>query len=88
MPNHKSSKKRVLQTEKKNLINRMNRSRVRTAIKSLRSTFTAKDAAGSKDLLPKTVSIIDKMVNKGIMKKNTAARHKSRLTRHVSELVG
>lgn len=65
----------------------MNRSRVRTAIKRLRATFKAKDSAVSQELLPKTVSIIDKMVNKGIMKKNAAARHKSRLTRHVSELV-
>jgi ribosomal protein S20 len=37
-------------------------------------------------LLATTVSLIDKAVNKGIIHKNTAARYKSRLTRHVSEL--
>jgi ribosomal protein S20 len=36
--------------------------------------------------LTPTVSLIDKAVNKGIIHKNTAARYKSRLTRHVSEL--
>ena len=84
MPNHKSAEKRVRQTERKNKVNRMNRSRVRTAIKKLRSALKLKDATQSQELLPTTVSLIDKMVNKGIMHRNTAARHKSRLTAHVN----
>lgn len=84
MPNHKSAEKRVRQTERKNKVNRMNRSRVRTAIKKLRKALKVKDATQSQELLPNTVSLIDKMVNKGIMHRNTAARHKSRLTGHVN----
>ena len=84
MPNHKSAEKRVRQTERKNKVNRMNRSRVRTAIKKLRKALKIKDATQSQELLPNTVSLIDKMVNKGIMHRNTAARHKSRLTAHVN----
>lgn len=84
MPNHKSAIKRVRQNEKKRLVNRANRSTVRTEIKKLRSAISAGDKAQSQELLSGTVSAIDKAVNKGILHKNTAARYKSRLTGHVN----
>ena len=86
MANHKSAEKRVRQTAKRNEINRSNRSRVRTQIKKLRAAVAAGDKAQSGELLAPTVSVIDKMVNKGLIHKNTAARYKSRLTKHVAEL--
>jgi small subunit ribosomal protein S20 len=86
MPNHKSAKKRVRQTVKKNLVNRSNRSSLRTAIKKLREAFGGGNVEASNALLSPTVSTIDKMVNKGIIHKNTAARYKSRLTSHVNAL--
>jgi len=86
MANHKSAEKRVRQNIKRNAINRSNRNRVRTQIKKLRTALTAHDKSVSGELLSPTVSLIDKAVNKGIIHKNTAARYKSRLTRHVSEL--
>ncbi|MFN6963297.1 MAG: 30S ribosomal protein S20 [Pyrinomonadaceae bacterium] len=86
MANHKSAEKRVRQTLKRNEINRRNRSRLRTQIKKLRSAISGHDAAASGEQLAPTVSIIDKMVNKGIIHRNTAARYKARLTRHVNEL--
>jgi small subunit ribosomal protein S20 len=86
MPNHKSAEKRVRQTQRKNEVNRNNRSRLRTEIKKLKSAILHKDAAQSQELLPTTVSIIDKMVNKGVLHRNTAARYKSRLTSHVNKL--
>ena len=86
MPNHKSAEKRVRQNEKRRNINRSNRSRVRTQIKSLRAAFTAGDKNLSQELLNSTVSVIDKAVNKGLLHKNTAARYKSRLTAHVNEI--
>jgi small subunit ribosomal protein S20 len=86
MANHKSAEKRVRQTAKRNEINRSNRSRVRTQIKKLRAAVTAGDKTQSGGLLAPTVSIIDKMVNKGLIHKNTAARYKSRLTKHVAEI--
>lgn len=86
MANHKSAEKRVRQNEKRNLINRANRSKVRTQIKKLRSALSHSDKAGATELLNPTVSLIDKMVNKGIIHRNTAARYKSRLTKHVAEL--
>jgi small subunit ribosomal protein S20 len=86
MANHKSAEKRVRQNAKRNEINRSNRSKLRTQIKKLRASIAGHDKAGSNELLNPTVSLIDKAVNKGIIHKNTAARYKSRLTKHVSEL--
>jgi small subunit ribosomal protein S20 len=86
MANHKSAEKRVRQNLKRNAINRSNRSKLRTQIKKLRSALSEADKGSSTELLNPTVSLIDKAVNKGIIHKNTAARYKSRLTKHVSEL--
>lgn len=85
MPNHKSAEKRVRQNEKRRKINRSNRTRVRTSIRSLRGALTSGDAATAKELLPDTVSTIDRAVQKGVLHKNAAARHKSRLTRAASQ---
>jgi small subunit ribosomal protein S20 len=86
MANHKSAEKRVRQNAKRNEINRSNRSKLRTQIKKLRGVLAATDKKQSNELLNPTVSLIDKAVNKGLIHKNTAARYKSRLTKHVSEL--
>ena len=86
MPNHKSAKKRVRQTERRNEVNRRNRSRLRTEIKKLRGSLSAKNEQNSQESLPTTVSMIDKMVGKGIIHRNTAARLKSRLTKHVNAM--
>lgn len=86
MANHKSAEKRIRQNEKRNTINRANRSKLRTQIKKLRTALGAHDKAASGETLGATISLIDKAVNKGIIHKNTAARHKSRLTKHVNEL--
>ena len=84
MPNHKSAEKRVRQSERRRLINRANRSRLRTAMKELRSGLEkgGKEAA---ELLPKTISEIDKAVQKGVLHRNAAARQKSRLTTRVNQ---
>lgn len=82
MPNHKSAEKRVRQNEKRRQINRSNRTRLRTAIKKLRSEL---GGAGAAELLPQTISTIDKAVQKGVLHRNAAARYKSRLTLNVNE---
>ena len=86
MANHKSAEKRVRQNAKRNEINRSNRSKLRTSIKKLRTAVAGSDRTASTELLYPTVSLIDKAVNKGIIHKNTAARYKSRLTKHVNGL--
>jgi small subunit ribosomal protein S20 len=86
MANHKSAEKRIRQNEKRKEINRSNRSKLRTSIKKLRAAVAGSDKIASTELLFPTVSLIDKAVNKGIIHKNTAARYKSRLTKHVNGL--
>jgi len=86
MANHKSALKRVRQNAKRNEINRGNRSKVRTQIKKLRAAIAGNDKTAGNELLSPTVSVIDKAVSKGIIHKNTGARYKSRLTKHVAEL--
>ncbi|MGQ0541146.1 MAG: 30S ribosomal protein S20 [Blastocatellia bacterium] len=86
MANHKSAEKRVRQNAKRNEINRSNRSKLRTQIKKLRTAVAHSEKKESTELLNPTISLIDKAVNKGLIHRNTAARHKSRLTKHVAEI--
>ena len=85
MPNHKSADKRMRQSEARRAINRSNRTRVRSQIRKLRAAITTGNAGELGELLPATVSLIDKAVQKGALHKNAAARHKSRLTAAVTQ---
>jgi small subunit ribosomal protein S20 len=80
MPNHKSSEKRVRQSEKRRLINRSNRTKVRTYIKKVRTALDSGNTDEIQQVLPAAISVIDKSVHKGVLHKNAAARYKSRLT--------
>jgi small subunit ribosomal protein S20 len=84
VPNHKSAEKRVRQNERRRLVNRSNRTRLRSSIKDLRVAMDG-DAKQTVELLPKTISEIDKAVQKGVLHRNAAARHKSRLTVRVNQ---
>jgi small subunit ribosomal protein S20 len=85
MPNHKSAEKRVRQNERRRVVNRSNRTRLRSSVKELRSALDG-DVKQAATLLPKTVSEIDKAVQKGVLHRNAAARHKSRLTVRVNQV--
>jgi len=88
MPNHKSAEKRMRQNEKRRLVNRNNRGRLRTGIKKLRAALEGGDAGAVQTLLPDTISLIDKAVQKGVLHRNAAARHKSRLTVRANKAAG
>jgi small subunit ribosomal protein S20 len=60
--------------------NRTLRSKLRTALKAIRSSLDAKDVTAAKAALSQTVSLVDKMATKGIIHSNTAGRYKSRLS--------
>jgi small subunit ribosomal protein S20 len=66
--------------------NRELRSKLRTALKGIRSALDSKDADGAKAAFSVTVSIVDKMAAKRIIHRNTAARHKSRLSASLTRL--
>jgi small subunit ribosomal protein S20 len=84
MANHKSAEKRIRQNEKRRAINRANRSAMRTEIKKLRSALALGDAERANELLPGVISIIDRSIQKGVIHRNAAARHKSRLSLRVA----
>lgn len=86
MPKHKSAEKRDRQNNRRNAINTANRTRLRSQIKRLRTMIASGDAQQAQSLLPKTISLLDQAVQKGVLHQNTAARHKSRLTSHVNKL--
>ncbi len=86
MPNHKSAEKRDRQNVRRNAINAASRTRLRSSLKKLRAAIAAGNASQAQSLLPETISIIDKSVQKGVLHRNTAARHKARLTMHVNGL--
>jgi small subunit ribosomal protein S20 len=85
MPNHKSAEKRVRQNEKRRDTNRSNKGRLRTSIKKLRAALSTGDANTVQEMLPATISTIDKAVQKGVLHRNAAARYKSRLTTRVNQ---
>jgi small subunit ribosomal protein S20 len=85
MPNHKSAEKRDRQNARRNSMNTASRSRLRGQIRKLRAALAAGQTDEINALLPETISIIDKAVQKGVIHRNAAARHKSRLTVHVNE---
>jgi small subunit ribosomal protein S20 len=64
----------------------MNRHRLKTQLKKLRAAITGGKAADAKTLLPETLGVIDRSVQKGVIKKNTARRYKSRLAKRISAL--
>ena len=86
MPNHKSAEKRDRQNERRKAVNIASRTRLRSQIKRLSLLLAKGQADEAIALLPATISVIDKSVQKGVLHQNTAARHKARLTMRVNEL--
>ena len=83
MANHKSSIKRIRANEKKRLRNRYYHKTTRNAIKKLR-LLTDKNEAVS--MLPKVVSMIERLAKKDVIHKNKAANLKSKLSKHVAAI--
>jgi len=75
----KSVLKRAAQAHQRAEVNRANRTRVRTAIRRLRTAIAAGDATAAANLLHPTVSAIDAAIAKGVLHENTGNRYKSRL---------
>jgi small subunit ribosomal protein S20 len=67
------------QADRRTEFNRKNKTRLRHAIREMRKVLTGKDAKAASDMLPKVFSVIDRSAKGGIIKKNTAARYKSKL---------
>ena len=83
MAHHKSAKKRIRSSERKREINKAVTSRIKTSTKKV---LSSKDKEEAEKLYKEAVSVIDRNVDKGKIHKNTAARKKSQLTRHLNSL--
>jgi small subunit ribosomal protein S20 len=80
MANTVSSLKRIRVAERRTAINRLRKTRLRHQIRAMRRLLDKKDAEGAGKVVPATFSLVDRAAKWGIIKENTAARYKSRLT--------
>ncbi len=86
MANSPQSKKRARQAVKRRAHNASLRSMVRTYVKKVVAAIGSGDAETAKQAYAEAVPVIDRMADKGIIHKNKAARHKSRLNAQIKAL--
>lgn len=84
MANTKQAKKRAVQNDRDRVRNRKVKTRVRTVVRTLRATATT-DAKKTAEMLPSTVSELDRAAKKGVLHPRTASRLKSRITKTVNK---
>jgi small subunit ribosomal protein S20 len=84
--NIKSAKKRAIQAENRRQHNASRRSFTRTCIKKVLAAIAAGDKDGAQAALATATPILDRMATKGLIHKNKAARHKSRLSAQIKAL--
>jgi small subunit ribosomal protein S20 len=83
-----SAKKAIRVSAKKHVFNLRRKDTLRDTTKLLNKTIFAKDAKGAEKLLPEAYKAIDKALKTGVIKKNTAARKKSRLALAIARVKG
>lgn len=86
MANHVSALKRARQTTTRTTANRANQSRLRSALRGMRTALAAGDKKAADQMFRETASAIDKAVQKGVLHKNTAGRYKSRLNARLNKV--
>ena len=86
MPVKKAAFKAIRQDKKRAARNKKVKSDIAALVKKINKSVTAKDSAKASDWLKQVIKKIDKAAQKGILKKNTAARKKSRLSKAVRAL--
>jgi small subunit ribosomal protein S20 len=86
LANSAQATKRARQAENRRLRNASQRSELRTSIKKVVAAIRGGDAEAAMQAYRKAVPVIDGAVGKGLIHHNKAARHKSRLNRHIHAL--
>ncbi len=84
MANHKSAEKRNRQSQVRRLRNKINKSKMKTAIRKIDEAVVAGSADEAREALSKAIPVIAKTASKGTIHKKTASRKISRLTRRVN----
>ena len=86
MANIQSAKKRARQADVRNMRNTSQRSMLRSSIRKVLKAIEAKDKAGAEAAYKVAEPVLDRYSSRGLIHKNKAARHKSRLTAHIKAL--
>ena len=86
MANSLSAKKRAKQSEARRQHNASRRSMMRTYVKAVVNAISGKDKSAAESAYKKVVPILDKSAQSGLISKNKAARHKSRLNAQIQAL--
>lgn len=86
MANIKSAKKRAKQMVVRNARNVAQRSQLRTAVKRVLKALNANDAAAATEAFTVAQPLLDRYAARGLIHKNKAARHKSRLSARIKAL--
>ena len=86
MANHPSALKRHRQSEKRRVRNRAVKSRLRHLVREVRDAVATKNADAATKSLTVAGRALDKAVTKGVLHRNNASRHISRLSRQVAAL--
>ncbi|AWL12676.1 30S ribosomal protein S20 [Saliniradius amylolyticus] len=86
MANIKSAKKRAIQAEKRRKHNASRRSMTRTAMKKVVAAIKTGDKSAAQEAFQNAAPLLDRMATKGLIHKNKAARHKSRLAAKIKAL--
>lgn len=87
MANLKSSKKRIRSNERKRLRNVRVKSTIKTEIKKVERAISEGNVEVAKAQFSEMASVLDSAATKGIIKKNTASRKKSRIAKRINALI-
>jgi small subunit ribosomal protein S20 len=87
MANHASAIKRNRQSQKRRALNRSHAQRLRTQLKRIRLAISSSNKEDVQKLIGPTLSLLDKSIQKGVLHKNAASRHKSRLMHRVNAVL-
>jgi small subunit ribosomal protein S20 len=85
LPSTRSAAKRMRQSEKRQLRNRVYRSQARTFVKRTWRLIEEGDMEGAQAAAQQAIRALDKAAQKGVIHKNNAARRKSRLVKRLNQ---
>ena len=86
MANSSQARKRARQAETHRELNSSQRSKLRTHVKKVVKAIQAADKDAAATAYKAAIPVIDAMITKGLIHKNKAARHKSRLNGHIKSM--
>jgi len=86
LANIKSAKKRARQSEQSRMRNASARSMMRTALKKVVKAIDANDKTAATEAMQHAAPLLDRYASRGLIHKNKASRHKSRLNAKIHAL--